>query len=129
MNATLMFVIDDFCDEHVSSKEDGNADDVLDASTFRKWADGCLVVEAVKTAVPDNATLRKLIEASSYPELAVEVPACFPGVPGAATGCVPGVSPGPPPHGEPRAKDHQSQIEMWHHRRDLLRKSGGHHPE
>lgn len=67
-------VINEFCDDHASSKADGNADYTLDAACFHNWCDAT-GHEAHAKAVPDNATLRGLIAASAYPEQASEVPA------------------------------------------------------
>lgn len=67
-------VINDFCDDHASSKADGNADYELNANTFHNWCDA-MANEEYKKDVPDNETLRKLITASAYPEQAEEVPA------------------------------------------------------
>lgn len=67
-------LIEEFCDDHASSKADGNADYALDAATFRNWCDAT-GNESHKAAVPDNAALRQLIAASAFPELASEVPA------------------------------------------------------
>lgn len=69
----LNWTIEEFCDDHASSKADGNADYALDAETFRNWCDAT-GHESYKSDVPDNATLRWLIAGSAFPELANEVP-------------------------------------------------------
>lgn len=71
--AELMDKINEFCDDHQSSLEDDNADYDFDVVTFHNWLDA-IGTEEFKASVPDNDTLCKLIEKSSYPELSLYVP-------------------------------------------------------
>lgn len=68
----LLWTIEEFCDEHASSKADGNADYVLDVGTFHNWCDANGY--DYKEDVPDNKTLRELIAESAFAEQCDDVP-------------------------------------------------------
>lgn len=70
---SLLWVIEEFCDNHASSKADNNADYELNVNTFHNWCDST-GNEAEKAKVPDNKTLHDLIASSAFPEQALEVP-------------------------------------------------------
>lgn len=70
----LTWVVEEFCDDHNSSKAEDNANYELDVSTFNNWCDATGNDE-FKDEVQTNAKLRELIANSAFAELAGEVPA------------------------------------------------------